>query len=51
MPPRLDQERIANFLDVQTVRIDALIAEKETLRTAVQELLQLVLVQQLSKDW
>jgi type I restriction enzyme S subunit len=38
MPPRLDQERIANFLDVQTVRIDALIAEKETLRTAVQEL-------------
>lgn len=38
MPPRLDQERIANFLDVQTARIDALIAEKETLRTAVQEL-------------
>lgn len=33
-----EQERIANFLDVQTVRIDALIAEKETLRTAVQEL-------------
>ncbi len=33
-----EQEHIANFLDEQTARIDALIAEKETLRTAVQEL-------------
>lgn len=38
VPPHFDQERIANFLDEQTARIDALIAEKETLRTAVQEL-------------
>lgn len=37
-PERDDQERIANFLDQQTARIDALIAEKEALRTAVQEL-------------
>lgn len=37
-PTKPVQERIANFLDVQTARIDALIAEKETLRTAVQEL-------------
>jgi type I restriction enzyme S subunit len=31
VPPSLDQQRIANFLDVQTARIDALIAEKEQL--------------------
>lgn len=37
MPPRLDQERIANFLDVQTARIDALIAEKEALIARLQE--------------
>ena len=35
MPPRLDQEHIANFLDVQTARIDALIAEKERLASSV----------------
>lgn len=28
VPPKADQERIANFLDDKTVRIDALIAEK-----------------------
>ena len=32
-----EQERIANFLDKQTARIDALIAEKEQLLSAVQE--------------
>ena len=37
MPPRLDQERIANFLDVQTARIDALIAEKERLAERLDE--------------
>ena len=31
------QERLANFLDEQTARIDALIAEKEALRSAVKE--------------
>lgn len=31
LPPRVDQERIANFLDAQTTRIDALIAEKKEL--------------------
>ena len=31
MPPRPEQTRIANFLDEQTARIDALIAEKERL--------------------
>lgn len=30
-PSRTDQERIANFLDEQTARIDALIAEKQAL--------------------
>lgn len=37
MPPRLDQERIANFLDEQTARIDALIAEKERLERVLKE--------------
>ena len=32
-----DQQRIANFLDVQTVRIDALIAEKERLMVLLSE--------------
>ena len=32
-----EQERIANFLDEQTARIDALIAEKERLLTALEE--------------
>lgn len=39
--PRLrmpEQERIAHFLDEQTARIDALIAEKERLASAVEEL-------------
>lgn len=31
VPPENEQERIANFLDEQTARIDALIAEKEQL--------------------
>ena len=31
VPPRSEQTRIANFLDEQTARIDALIAEKERL--------------------
>src|SRR5690606_34080490 len=31
LPARGEQERIANFLDEQTARIDALIAEKERL--------------------
>ena len=31
LPPHTDQERIANFLDEQTARIDALIAEKQAL--------------------
>jgi type I restriction enzyme S subunit len=34
-PPLPDQVRIANFLDEQTARIDALIAEKEELRTPI----------------
>lgn len=37
LPPVGDQERIANFLDEQTARIDALIAEKERLASAVRE--------------
>ncbi|MDE2343874.1 MAG: restriction endonuclease subunit S [Betaproteobacteria bacterium] len=36
-PSKLLQERIANFLDEQTARIDALIAEKERLQTALEE--------------
>lgn len=36
-PTPAEQERIANFLDVQTARIDALIAEKERLISAVDE--------------
>lgn len=37
-PTRTEQERIANFLDEKTARIDALIAEKERLLLAVREL-------------
>lgn len=37
-PGLADQERIANFLDMQTARIDALIAEKERLLLTVNEL-------------
>ncbi|MGZ5800043.1 MAG: restriction endonuclease subunit S, partial [Burkholderiaceae bacterium] len=37
VPPPSEQERIANFLDEKTARIDALIAEKERLGTAVRE--------------
>lgn len=36
-PSKTDQERIANFLDEQTARIDALIAEKERLDGRLQE--------------
>jgi len=36
-PPKDKQERIANFLDEQTARIDALIAEKERLDGRLQE--------------
>lgn len=38
LPPKPDQERIANFLDEQTARIDALIAEKERLVKRLSEL-------------
>lgn len=38
VPALGEQERIANFLDEQTARIDALIAEKEKLRVTVSEL-------------
>lgn len=38
VPPAHLLEPLVSFLDEQTARIDALIAEKETLRTAVQEL-------------
>ncbi|MGZ8338606.1 MAG: restriction endonuclease subunit S [Telluria sp.] len=37
-PEPLDQARIADFLDEQTARIDALIAEKERLLLAINEL-------------
>lgn len=37
VPPREAQERIANFLDEQTARIDALIAEKEQLLEKLKE--------------
>ena len=40
VPEFREQERIANFLDEQTARIDALIAEKAQLSTAVVELRQ-----------
>lgn len=38
LPPAEDQERIANFLDEQTARIDALIAEKMVLVERLSEL-------------
>ena len=38
VPSRTEQVRIANFLDEQTARIDALIAEKERLTSALAEL-------------
>lgn len=38
-PPLATQTRIANFLDEQTARIDALIAEKERLRASLGEFL------------
>lgn len=37
VPPPDEQERIANFLDEQTARIDALVAEKERLRITLKE--------------
>lgn len=37
IPGRAEQERIANFLDEQTARIDALISEKERLLDALSE--------------
>lgn len=46
---RSDQERIANFLDVQTARIDALIAEKELLFERLQELHRSTLWKQVTK--
>lgn len=39
LPARGQQESIANFLDEQTARIDALIAEKERLRISLSEIL------------
>ncbi len=38
VPPLIEQQRIANFLDEQTARIDALIAEKEQLSERLSEL-------------
>jgi len=37
-PTPAEQERIANFLDVQTARIDALIAEKDALASSLQDI-------------
>ena len=37
LPPKAEQTRIANFLDEQTARIDALIAEKERLIERLEE--------------
>jgi type I restriction enzyme S subunit len=37
VPPPIDQESIANFLDDKTARIDALIAEKERLQLSLEE--------------
>jgi len=37
-PPTADQERIANFLDDKTARIDALIAEKERLAESLKDI-------------
>ncbi len=37
VPPKPDQQRIASFLDAQTARIDALIAEKERLLQSLSE--------------
>ncbi|TXH09663.1 MAG: type I restriction endonuclease subunit S [Spirochaetes bacterium] len=37
VPPREEQERIANFLDEKTTRIDALISEKEALLVSLNE--------------
>lgn len=37
LPSLAEQQRIANFLDEQTARIDALIAEKERLQETVEE--------------
>lgn len=37
VPPKADQERISNFLDDKTARIDALVAEKEQLLLALEE--------------
>lgn len=42
VPPADEQQRIANFLDEQTARIDALIAEKEQLLKRLQEYRQSV---------
>lgn len=36
-PPKAEQERIANFLDEHTARIDALIAEKERLASSLRD--------------
>ena len=38
MPSSLQQERIANFLDEQTARIDSLIAEKEALAASLKDI-------------
>lgn len=38
VPPYKEQERIANFLDVQTARIDALIAGKERLAASLRDI-------------
>ena len=49
LPPLPEQTRIANFLDEQTARIDALIAEKERLDALLGEYRQAVIVQAVTK--
>ena len=48
-PSLTDQTRIANFLDEQTARIDALIAEKERLDVLLGEYRQAVIAQAVTK--
>ena len=49
LPDRAKQTRIANFLDEQTARIDALIAEKERLDGLLGEYRQAVIAQAVTK--
>ena len=49
LPPKAEQARIANFLDEQTARIDALIAEKERLDALLGEYREAVITQAVTK--